>query len=112
MSLQLHRPDGKGGLEPRAVTDENWHNQLRSPRWGSSLKGGKLPRLANPEMNPTSTARSVAFWLALGVITFAIIVAGYGSSYFAYPPTPTAAPVVTAAPVTAAPAASPAPAAS
>ena len=66
MSLQLHRPDGKGGLEPRAVTDENWHNQLRSPRWGASLKGGKLPRLANPEMNPTSTARSVAFWLALG----------------------------------------------
>ena len=55
MSLQLHRPDGKGGLEPRAVTDENWHNQLRSPRWGASLKGGKLPRLANPEMNPTST---------------------------------------------------------
>ena len=100
MSLQLHRPDGKGGLEPRAVTDENWHNQLRSPRWGASLKGGKLPRLANPEMNPTSTARSVAFWLALGVITFAIIVVGYGSSYFAYPPTPTAAPVVTAAPVT------------
>ena len=55
MSLQLHRPDGKGGLEPRAVTDENWHNQLRSPRWGASLKGGKLPKLANPEMNPTST---------------------------------------------------------
>ena len=108
MSLQLHRPDGKGGLEPRAVTDENWHNQLRSPRWGASLKGGKLPRLANPEMNPTSTARSVAFWVALGVITFAIIVVGYGSSFFAYPPTPTAAPVVTAAPVTAAPAASPA----
>ena len=66
MSLQLHRPDGKGGLEPRAVTDENWHNQLRSPRWGASLKGGKLPTLANPEMNPTSTARSVAFWVALG----------------------------------------------
>ena len=42
------------------------------------------------------------------MITFAIIVVGYGSSYFAYPPMPTAAPVVTAAPVTAAPAASPA----
>ena len=69
MSLQLHRPDGKGGLEPRAVTDENWHNQLRSPRWGASLKGGKLPRLANPEMNPTSTPKAVAFWVVLGLIT-------------------------------------------
>jgi hypothetical protein len=105
MSLQLHRPDGKGGLEQRAVTDENWHNQLRSPRWGASLKGGKPPKLANPEMNPTSTARSIAFWVALSAITFAIIVLGYGSSYFAFPPTATAAPFVTAAPVTAAPAA-------
>jgi hypothetical protein len=112
MSLQLHRPDGKGGLEPRAVTDENWHNQLRSPRWGASLKGGKPPKLANPEMNPTSTARSIAFWVALGLITFTIIVVGYGSSYFKYPAAPTAAPVVTAAPATAAPAASAVPAAS
>ena len=24
MSLQLHRPDGKGGLEVRPVTDDNW----------------------------------------------------------------------------------------
>jgi hypothetical protein len=111
MSLQLHRPDGKGGLEPRAVTDENWHNQLRSPRWGASLKGGKPPKLANPEMNPTSTARSIAFWVALGLITFTIIVVGYGSSYFKYP-APTAAPVVTTAPATAAPAASAVPAAS
>ena len=112
MSLQRHRPDGKGGLEPRAVTDENWHNQLRSPRWGASLKGGKPPKLANPEMNPTSTAKSIAFWVALGLITFVIIVGGYGSGYFAYPPPPTAAPVVTAAPVTAPPAVSAAPAAS
>ena len=35
MSLQLHRPDGKGGLEVRPVTDQNWRNQLRSPRWGA-----------------------------------------------------------------------------
>ena len=70
MSLQLHRPDGKGGLEPRAVTDDNWHKQLRSPRWGASLKGGRLPKLDNPEMNPTSTLRSVLFWLALGVYFF------------------------------------------
>jgi hypothetical protein len=77
MSLQLHRPDGKGGLEVRPVTDKNWRNQLRSPRWGASLKGGQLPELANPEMNPTSTARSVAFWVVLALITFVVIVVGY-----------------------------------
>jgi hypothetical protein len=107
MSLQLHRPDGKGGLEPRAVTDENWHNQLRSPRWGAALKGGRLPKLENTEMQPTSTARSVAFWLALGLLTFVIIVAGYGSNFFTYRPVPTSPPVVTAAPAASAPAAAP-----
>jgi hypothetical protein len=30
-------------------------------------------------MNPTSTARSVAFWVILGLITFGLIVAGYAS---------------------------------
>jgi hypothetical protein len=77
MSLQLHRPDGKGGLEVRPATDENWRNQLRSTRWGASLKGGRLPALSNPEMNPTSALRSVALWTVLGLISFAIIVAGY-----------------------------------
>jgi hypothetical protein len=78
MSLQLHRPDGKGGFEVRTGSDPAWREGLRSPRWGASLKGGKLPRLANPEMNPTSAARSVAFWVALAVITFVIVMAGYG----------------------------------
>jgi hypothetical protein len=78
MSVQLHRPDGKGGLEVRPVTDQNWRNSLRSPRWGAALKGGKLPELANTEMNPTSSGRSLAFWVTLGAITFAIIVVGYG----------------------------------
>lgn len=79
MSLQLHRPDGKGGLEVRSGTEQNYRSTLRSPRWGAALRGGRLPELANPEMNPTSTARSVAFWVVLGLITFGLIVAGYGS---------------------------------
>jgi hypothetical protein len=62
MSLQLHRPDGKGGLEVRTVTDENWRNQLRSTRWGASLKGGRLPGLSNTEMNPTSGLRAGRSW--------------------------------------------------
>jgi len=79
MSLQLHRPDGKGGLEVRAGTEQNYRSTLRSPRWGAALRGGRLPALANPEMNPTSTARSVALWVILGLITFGLIVAGYAS---------------------------------
>jgi hypothetical protein len=78
MSLQLHRPDGRGALEPRRVEDRNWRNQLRSPRWGASLRGGRLPDLRNTEMNPTSTGRSVLFWLVLGLLTFGVLVVGYG----------------------------------
>jgi hypothetical protein len=82
MTLQLHRPDGQGGLEPRPVSDQNWRKQLRSPRWGSTLEGGRLPELANTEMNPTSRFRSLVFWLGLGVVTFAILVAGYASGFW------------------------------
>ncbi len=78
MSLQLHRPDGKGALEQRRVADRNWRNQLASPRWGASLRGGRLPDLKNTEMNPTSRFRSVLLWLGLGVATFLSLVLGYG----------------------------------
>ncbi len=77
MSLQLHRPDGKGGFEVRKGSDPAWRDSLRSPRWGASLEGGKLPELRNPEMNPTSAARSVAFWVTLALITFALLMVGY-----------------------------------
>ena len=77
MSLQLHRPDGKGGLEVRTVADRDWRNQLQSPRWGRSLRKGRLPKLANPTMEPTSSLISVLFWLGLGVATFLIVVLGY-----------------------------------
>ncbi len=83
MSLQLHKPDGQGGIEKRTVQVSDWRSQLRSPRWGSAVGRRKeLPRLANPEMNPTSTARSVAFWLVLALVTFLVLVAGYGSGFW------------------------------
>jgi hypothetical protein len=85
MSLQLHRPDGKGGLEVRPGTEENYRSTLRSSRWGAALKGGELPELRNPEMNPTSTARAVAFWLVLGLVTFGLIVAGYTTGLWSFP---------------------------
>jgi hypothetical protein len=79
MTLQLHKPDGEGGLEPRPVTPGDWQDQLQSPRWGTGLRGGRLPQHKNTEMEPTSRFRSVLFWLALGAATFVILVAGYGS---------------------------------
>ncbi len=82
MTLQLHRPDGEGGLEPRPVTDQDWHNQLESPRWGAGLRRKQLPDLKNPEMNPTSRFRSVLFWLSLGALTFVLLVAGYGTGFW------------------------------
>jgi hypothetical protein len=82
MTLQLHRPDGQGGIERRPVEETDYRQQLRSPRWGKALGGGRLPRLRNPEMDPTSRARSLVFWLALAALTFAILVVGYGTGFW------------------------------
>ncbi len=79
MTLQLHRPDGRGGLEPRPVDEPDYRKLLRSPRWGKALSGSRLPRLANPEMNPTSRLRSVVFWVGLAAATFVILVVGYST---------------------------------
>jgi hypothetical protein len=84
VSLQLHRPDGKGGLEPRGVGGGDWRNQLRSRRWGEASPGGKLPELKNPEMRPTSIALSVMFWLGLAAVTFGILVVGYGIRFWQF----------------------------
>jgi hypothetical protein len=81
MSLQLHRPDGKGGIEP-TPTGENWRRSLQSRRWGRSRRDGQLPDMKNPEMDPTSTAMAVLFWLGLGGLTFVLLVAGYGTGFW------------------------------
>ena len=82
MTLQLHRPDGEGGLEPSPDAEPDWHGQLQSPRWGSGLKGGRLPGLKNPEMNPTSRLRSVLVWLGLGSVTFVVLVIGHSTGFW------------------------------
>ncbi|MBA2381268.1 MAG: hypothetical protein H0V73_04080 [Chloroflexi bacterium] len=82
MSLQLHRPDGKGGIEPRPAADRNWRSSLQARRWGISRRDGRLPEMQNPEMNPTSTAMAVLFWLGLGVLTFVLLVVGYGTKFW------------------------------
>ena len=82
MSLQLHRPDGKGGVEPRPVNETNWRRGMLSRRWGLNRPDGQLPELKNPEMEPTSTWLAVAFWLGLGALTFLLLVAGYGTRFW------------------------------
>ena len=75
MTLQLHRPDGQGGLEPQTETPKDWRDQLDSSRWNP-------PALKNPEMNPTRTSVAVLFWLGLAVLTFGLLLAGYGSGFW------------------------------
>jgi hypothetical protein len=82
MTLQLHRPDGEGGVEPIPPADEDWRSQLRASRWGADLAHGRLPELKNPEMNPTSRLMSVLFWAGLGVLTFVILVVGYAVGFW------------------------------
>ena len=92
MSLQLHRPDGKGGLEVRTSPDRDWRTQLQSPRWGKSLRRKRLPTLKNPEMNPTSSWMSALFWVGLAVLTLLILVIGYGTGFWDFPVLPSVAP--------------------
>jgi hypothetical protein len=92
MSLQLHRPDGKGGLEVRTVADRDWRTQLQSPRWGKSLRHKRLPSLKNPEMNPTSNWMAVLFWVGLAVLTLLILVVGYGIDFWSFPVLASSAP--------------------
>lgn len=75
MTLQLHRPDGQGGLEPQAETPKDYREQLESPRWNAAP-------LENPEMNPTSTRVAVLFWGALAVLTFVVLLVGYGTGFW------------------------------
>jgi hypothetical protein len=82
MSLQLHRPDGRGGIEPRAPGEPNWRQSLEGRRWGLNRRDGRLPDMKNPEMNPTSTWMAVLFWLGLGALTFVVLVVGYATKFW------------------------------
>ena len=78
MTLQLHRPDGRGGIvptPPQTGKGEDWRKSLRSRRW-------RVAPLANSEMNPTPTIVSIAFWVALAGVTFALLMWGYGSHFW------------------------------
>ena len=85
MSLQLHRPDERGVLKPEPGAPPDYREQLRSPRWGAALRGGKLPAMKNPEMRPTSQFVAVMFWIGLAVLTFVLLVGGYGIGLWHFP---------------------------
>jgi len=82
VSLELHSPDGKGGLERKPILERDHRALLRSPRWGAALPGQRLPRLGNPEMNPTSAVLGVFFWLGLAAATFVLLLVGYGTGFW------------------------------
>lgn len=81
MTLQLHRPDGRGGLvsspppRTRGGKPEDWRRSLRSPRW-------RVAPLGNAEMNPTSSLVAAAFWAALAALTFVLLLLGYGTHFW------------------------------
>jgi len=79
MTLQLHRPDGRGGLVPSPPPGrsraEDWRKSLRSYRW-------RAAPLRNSEMNPTSTPVAAAFWIVLASLTFGLLLLGYGSHFW------------------------------
>lgn len=85
MSLQLHRPDERGALKPEPGAAPDYREQLRSPRWGLALRGGRLPALRNPEMRPTPRFVAVMFWAGLAVATFVVLVLGYGIGIWNFP---------------------------
>jgi hypothetical protein len=75
MTLQLHRPDGQGGLTPASGPDPKWRSGLRARRWRAAA-------LRNTEMNPTPAWLAVLFWVALAALTFGLLVWGYGTAFW------------------------------
>ena len=68
MSLQLHRPDGEGGLEPRPVPEPELARPAPLAALGRGLRGRPPagPQEPGDEPDLASCARSL-FWLGLGV---------------------------------------------
>lgn len=74
MSLKLYRPV-PGGLEPSPVEQKNWRARLRSPRWHAA-------ELGNPEGTETSPRAAALFFAALALLTFVLLLLGYGTGFW------------------------------
>jgi len=75
MSLKLYRPDPDGGLEPAPVKTGDYRVRLRSRRW-------KAAELKNPEVHQTDPRIAVLFIALLAILTFVIMIVGYGSGFW------------------------------
>jgi hypothetical protein len=75
MTLQRHQSDGKGGLVRVPGREPNWRGTLMARRWRPSA-------LENTEMNPTPTIVSIVFWAGLAVLTFVLLLLGYGTGFW------------------------------
>jgi hypothetical protein len=76
MSLKLYRPTPTG-LERSPVEQRTWRSRLVSRRWRPAA-------LDNAEMAPTSYRAAVLFWVGLAVLTFVLLVLGYGSGFWGH----------------------------
>jgi hypothetical protein len=74
MSLRLYRP-GPEGLEPAPVEQRTWRSRLVSRRWRPAA-------MDNPELQQTSNRVAVIFWIGLAVLTFFLILVGYGIGFW------------------------------
>jgi hypothetical protein len=59
-------------MEPSTAVNQDYRTRLRSRRW-------RLPPLRNPEAQPVTAVGALVLLGGLAVLTFVILVAGYGA---------------------------------
>jgi hypothetical protein len=74
----MYRPGAAGGLEAAGPDRGDYRDQLRSRRWDAAP-------LENPEVEKTDPRIAVGALILLAVVTFVIIVAGYGVGLWSLP---------------------------
>ncbi len=74
----MYRPGPEGGLEAAGSDVGDYRDQLRSRRWDAAP-------LENPEVEKTDPRIAVGALILLAIVTFVIIVAGYGAGLWSLP---------------------------
>lgn len=74
MSLKLYRPT-PGGLEPSPVEQQDWRRRLTSRRW-------RAAPLSNPDVKAVGPGGAVLFFGGLLLLTFVLLLVGYGSGFW------------------------------
>jgi len=75
MTLKLHRPDADGNLSPSPATAADYRTQLRSRRWDAAP-------LDQNEVDLPDKRLAVLALVAFAILTFVIIVIGYGLQHW------------------------------